>query len=299
MQLDADKQIIEHFLDQLWMERGLSENTLSAYRSDLVTAQRWFVAEQLRFADADSSALQAYLASLFERSLDARSTARKLSALRRFFRYLVHTGQRSDDPTSLIQSPKVGRRLPHSLSERDVVALLQAPDTDTPLGLRDRTMLEVMYGCGLRVSELVLLSALNINPTQGFLRVWGKGGKERIVPIGDHAKNWLARYLSSARPALARPDADEVVFLSVRGKGMTRHNVWHLIKKYAQQAGLKADISPHTLRHAFATHLVNHDADLRAVQMLLGHSDLSTTQIYTQVARARLLQVHMDHHPRG
>jgi len=228
------ESMIESFLDQLWMERGLSENTLSAYRSDLVSAHRWFAAAGRVLNDATAGDLQEYLASLFARSLGARSSARKLSAMRRFFRYLVHSGYREDDPSSMIQSPKVGRRLPHSLSERDVVALLNAPDTETAIGLRDRAMFEVMYGCGLRVSELVSLSTLNINAAQAFLRVWGKGGKERI-----------------------------------------------------------------TLRHAFATHLVNHDADLRAVQMLLGHSDLSTTQIYTQVARARLLVIHREHHPRG
>lgn len=293
------ESLIERFLDQLWMERGLSENTLSAYRSDLVSAHKWFLASERVLNDATAGDLQDYLASLFARSLGARSSARKLSALRRFFRYLVHSGCRDDDPSSMIQSPKVGRRLPHSLSERDVVALLKAPDTETAIGLRDRAMFEVMYGCGLRVSELVTLSTLNINSSQACLRVWGKGGKERIVPMGDHAVLWLTRYLDSARPELLGAAAEEVVFLSVRGRGMTRHNVWHLIKKYAQCAGLAADISPHTLRHAFATHLVNHDADLRAVQMLLGHSDLSTTQIYTQVARARLLEIHREHHPRG
>lgn len=299
MKSDTDDQLIETFLDQLWMERGLSDNTLSAYRSDLNSANRWFCANELTLVEAQAADLQAYLASLFERALDARSSARKLSALRRYFRFLVHNGHRDDDPSSRIKSPKLGRRLPHSLSESDVIALLDAPDTTTPLGLRDRTMLEVMYGCGLRVSELVTLSTLNLNTTQAFLRVWGKGGKERIVPMGDHANKWLGRYLQSARPSLARAAADEVVFLSQRGAGMTRHNVWHMIKKYALQAGLNGTISPHTLRHAFATHLVNHDADLRAVQMLLGHSDLSTTQIYTQVARARLLEVHREHHPRG
>lgn len=293
------ESMIESFLDQLWMERGLSENTLSAYRSDLVSAHRWFAAAGRVLNDATAGDLQEYLASLFARSLGARSSARKLSAMRRFFRYLVHSGYREDDPSSMIQSPKVGRRLPHSLSERDVVALLNAPDTETAIGLRDRAMFEVMYGCGLRVSELVSLSTLNINAAQAFLRVWGKGGKERIVPMGDHAVAWLTRYLDTARPALLGAAPEEVVFLSVRGRGMTRHNVWHLIKKYAVSAGLTSDISPHTLRHAFATHLVNHDADLRAVQMLLGHSDLSTTQIYTQVARARLLEIHREHHPRG
>lgn len=296
---DADNSLIEVFLDQLWMERGLRDNTLNAYRSDLVLASKWFATHGRSLVEADSSDLQAYLASLFERSLEVRSSARKLSALRRFFRFLVHTGRRSDDPSSLIQSPKIGRLLPHSLGEKDVLALLHAPDTTTPLGLRDRTMLEVMYGCGLRVSEMVTLSTLNIHATQRLLRVWGKGGKERVVPLGDHASNWLQRYLSVVRGTLVRADGEEVVFLSNRGSSMTRQNVWHRIKKYAQLAGLQGHISPHSLRHAFATHLVNHDADLRAVQMLLGHSDLSTTQIYTQVARARLLQLHQAHHPRG
>ncbi len=301
MNIGSDATAIEAFLDQLWMERGLSDNTLLAYRSDLNAAARWFAASERSLQEATAGDLQDYLASLFARSLGARSTARKLSALRRYFRNLVHSGQRADDPSALIESPKVGRRLPLSLSEHDVESLLAAPDTDTPIGLRDRAMLEMMYGCGLRVSELVSLSTLNLSAAQAVLRVWGKGGKERIVPIGDHALVWLERYLRNARPALATATAaaDEVVFLSVRGRGMTRHNVWHLIKKYAQVAGLAADISPHTLRHAFATHLVNHDADLRAVQMLLGHSDLSTTQIYTHVARTRLLQLHREHHPRG
>lgn len=295
------RALIESFLDALWMEKGLSENTLQAYRSDLCALDRWCTGSGHELQYLQRADLQSYLGELFAQSLKPRSSARKLSVLRRFYRWLVREGRRDEDPTALIESPKLGRRLPRSLSESDVERLLGAPDPQSPIGLRDRAMFELMYACGLRVGELVGLGLLQLNLQQGALRVRGKGDKERIVPLGELAQDWLERYLREARPALLRPGVahDEVLFLSTRGRGMTRQNVWHAIKKYALAAGLNQQISPHTLRHAFATHLVNHDADLRVVQLLLGHSDLSTTQIYTHVARLRLQDVHRNHHPRA
>lgn len=297
----AHQALIERFIDALWMEKGLSENTLQAYRSDLWALDKWGALAGLELQSLQRADLQSYLGELFQKNLKPRSSARKLSVLRRFFRWLVREGLRDEDPTALIESPKLGRRLPKTLSEQDVERLLAAPDLDSPIGLRDRAMFELMYACGLRVGELVGLTVLQVNLQQGALRVRGKGDKERIVPLGEVAQDWLERYSAETRHDLFRPGVhhDDVLFLTTRGKGMTRQNVWHAIKKYALLAGLNSGISPHTLRHAFATHLVNHDADLRVVQLLLGHADLSTTQIYTHVARVRLQDVHRNHHPRA
>jgi len=297
----AHHALIERFVDALWMEKGLSENTLQAYRSDLSALDLWGERAGLELHHLQRADLQSYLGELFSKNLKPRSSARKLSVLRRFYRWLVREGMRDEDPTALIESPKLGRRLPRTLSESDVERLLAAPDLGSAIGLRDRAMFELMYACGLRVGELVSLTILQVNLQQGALRVRGKGDKERIVPLGEVAQDWLERYARDARTELLRAGVNhgDVLFLTARGKGMTRQNVWHAIKKYALLAGLSTVISPHTLRHAFATHLVNHDADLRVVQLLLGHADLSTTQIYTHVARLRLQDVHKNHHPRA
>ncbi len=297
----AQDALIERFVDALWMEKGLSQNTLQAYRSDLSSLQQWSVKAGQELHELQRADLQSYLGDLFKNNLKPRSSARKLSVLRRFFRWLVREGMRDEDPTALIESPKLGRRLPRTLSEGDVERLLAAPDLSSPIGLRDRAMFELMYACGLRVGELVSLTILQVNLQQGALRVRGKGDKERIVPLGEVAQDWVQRYFADSRQQLLKPGVnhDDVLFLTARGRGMTRQNVWHSIKKHALQSGLNSVISPHTLRHAFATHLVNHDADLRVVQLLLGHADLSTTQIYTHVARLRLQDVHRNHHPRA
>lgn len=293
--------LIDTFLDRLWMEYGLSENTLSAYRSDLRGLLQWLQGQgnaDLLAVERDD--LQGYLSSRFEAGVSARSTARLLSTLKRFYRHHVGEGSIAKDPSALLEAPKLGRPLPKSLSEKDVERLLAAPPIDTCLGLRDRTMLELLYACGLRVSELINVKLDQINLQQGVLRVWGKGGKERMVPVGEQAQHWLARYLREARSALLekRPGSDKL-FVTNRGTAMTRQAFWYMIKRYARSADISKELSPHTIRHAFATHLLNHGADLRVVQMLLGHSDLSTTQIYTHVARARLKDLHQEHHPRG
>lgn len=291
---------IERFLDALWMEHGLSENTLSAYRRDLAGCARWLTRARRRLIDAQKADLASYIADCAQHGARPRTTARLLSTLRRFYRYLVREGVLSDDPTAELQSPKLGRPLPKSLSEEQVEALLAAPDITTALGLRDRTMLETLYAAGLRVSELVGLTISQLNRDAGFVRVMGKGSKERLIPLGEEAGEWLSRYLSEARPALVRERQTDALFPTVRGARMTRQAFWYAIKRYARKAGIDENqLSPHTLRHAFATHLLNHGADLRVVQMLLGHADLSTTQIYTHVARARLQELHARHHPRG
>lgn len=291
---------IERFLDALWMEHGLSENTLSAYRRDLAGCARWLTRARRRLIDAQKADLASYIADCAQHGARPRTTARLLSTLRRFYRYLVREGVLSDDPTAELQSPKLGRPLPKSLSEEQVEALLAAPDITTALGLRDRTMLETLYAAGLRVSELVGLTISQLNRDAGFVRVMGKGSKERLIPLGEEAGEWLSRYLSEARPTLVRERQTDALFPTVRGARMTRQAFWYAIKRYARKAGIDENqLSPHTLRHAFATHLLNHGADLRVVQMLLGHADLSTTQIYTHVARARLQELHARHHPRG
>jgi len=293
--------VIEVFLDALWMERGLSDNTLSAYRRDLQQFEDWLVqqpgARNLLEVSADD--IRSYLDQRHVQHISARSNARLISSLRNFYRYQHREKRIQIDPSALIDSPRQGRSLPKSLSEADVEALLAAPDTVADLGLRDRCMLEVLYACGLRVSELVGLSIAEVNLRQGVLRISGKGDKQRLAPLGEEAIDWLEKYQAEARPALLAGSMCEALFVTRRGQGMTRQAFWHLIKRYAGQAGIDKPLSPHTLRHAFATHLLNNGADLRVVQMLLGHSNLSTTQIYTHVARARLKDLHANHHPRG
>jgi len=286
------------------LERGLSKNTLSAYQSDLKKFIGWLVANDTRLKSAQREHVLGYLGFLVEQGTTPRTAARVLSTLRRFYGYMVREGHMKHDPTSLVDSPRIGRPLPLTLSEGDVEKLINAADTSTALGLRDRTMLELLYACGLRVSELVALEMQHLNQNQGVVRVWGKGNKERLVPVGEAALSWLSKYLGQGRDDLL-PVRDQAskpsshVFLSRRGTAMTRQAFWYIIKKHALAAGISTRISPHTLRHAFATHLVNHDADLRVVQLLLGHSDLSTTQIYTHVARERIKELHAAHHPRG
>ena len=288
--------LIERFLDALWLEAGLSRNTLSAYRGDL---EGLAAALKEPLASATRAQLQDYLAACVARGMRPRTTARLLSSLRRFYQYLVREGVIGEDPTALLESPKLGRPLPKSLTEEQVERLLAAPDTGGALGLRDRAMLETLYATGLRVSELVGLSLAQVNLQAGVVKVVGKGNKERLVPLGEEAIGWLQRYLGGARAELLRRQASEAAFPTARGAVMTRQAFWHNIKRYARAASIETALSPHTLRHAFATHLLNHGADLRVVQMLLGHADLSTTQIYTQVARERLKQLHQRHHPRG
>jgi len=296
---EDERRLLETFLDALWMERGLSANTLAAYRADLGALGLWLAARDSRLAGAGRADLMAFLAERMSGGARPRSTARLLSSLRRFYRYLAREGRISEDPTLRIEAPRTGRPLPNTLTEEEVEALLAAPPLDTMLGLRDRTMLEVLYACGLRVSELVGLQLGQVNLRQGVVRITGKGGKERLVPLGEEALAWLERYLREARPSLLQGRSGSALFPTGRGETMTRQAFWYLIKRYALSAGIAKPLSPHTLRHAFATHLINHGADLRVVQLLLGHSDLSTTQIYTHVARERLKELHARHHPRG
>ncbi len=294
---EADEARIDAFLDALWMERGLSRNTLDAYRSDLHALAGWLGARGQDLPSAGRGDLLEYLAS--RAAARPRSTARRLSALRRFYRHLLRVRAIGEDPTALIESPRLGRPLPDALTETEVEALLGAPNVETALGLRDRTMLELLYATGLRVSELVGLHRLQVNLRQGVVRVVGKGSKERLVPFGEVASDWLDGYLRSARPDLLGARESEDLFVTERGAGMTRQAFWYRIKRYAREADIRKHLSPHTLRHSFATHLLNHGADLRVVQLLLGHRDISTTQIYTHVARERLRQLHARHHPRG
>lgn len=301
----ADEEAIRRFLDALWIERGAAANTLAAYRSDLNLFARWLRARGVALTQAGAADIKEYLASRNARGgkpaepFTPRTQARLLSALRRFFRLLVRESLRSDDPSALIAPPKIGRGLPRTLAAGQIESLLAAPDAATALGLRDRAMLELMYASGLRVSELVHLPIHQVHLERGVAHLVGKGGRERLVPIGEEAMHWLRLYLRRARPELLGPRNCEALFLSNRGAAMTRHNFWRLVRRYARAAAITTPLSPHTLRHAFATHLLEHGADLRAVQMLLGHSDLSTTQIYTHVTRARLLAMHEKFHPRG
>jgi len=291
---------VDQFLDALWLEAGLSDNTLAAYRSDLKAFEQWLLESQgVSLVAVDRSVILLYLATKVASGAKTRTTARVLSSLRRFYQYLLREEIRQDDPSHLIDLPKLGRQLPDTLTEQEVENLLAAPTLEQALGLRDRAMLELLYATGLRVSELVHLEMSQINLSHGVLRIWGKGNKERLVPIGEIANDWVTQYIEQARIELAKGNSVDTVFVTKRGKGMTRHAFWHLIKKYALKAGIQKALSPHTLRHAFATHLLNHGADIRVVQMLLGHSDLSTTQIYTHVANARLKELHRHHHPRG
>ncbi len=290
---------IDGFLDAVWMERGLSPNTLAAYRADLTALERWLEERENSLMAAQRGDLLAFMASRVQAGARPRSTARQLSSFRRFYRYLVRDGQLREDPTAQIAMPKVGRSLPRSLTEEEVEALLAAPAVSDPLGHRDRTMLEVLYATGLRVSELVNLKLGQVNLNQGVLRIVGKGDRERLIPLGEEAVQWIQQFLQGPRVEILLERQTDYLFPTRRGDRMTRQAFWHIIKRYARKAGVSKDLSPHTLRHAFATHLLNHGADLRVVQMLLGHSDLSTTQIYTHVARARLKDVHSEHHPRG
>jgi len=293
------EHIITKFLDTLWLEKGLSDNTLQAYRSDLSAFAKWVEQNSLTLFQVLPEHVNSYLVFLSETGRSARSQARLLSCLRQIYGYLIREQLIVVDPTALIPLPKVGRLLPKYLSEKDVEALINAPDTLTVLGLRDRAMLEIIYASGLRVSELVELQLSQLNLRQGVVRVQGKGDKQRLVPFGEQATEWLEKYLAESRPELLKQSQSGSLFVTNRKKLMTRQAFWHLIKKYALQAGISNKLSPHTLRHAFATHLLNHGADLRVVQMLLGHSDISTTQIYTHIAQARLDNIHAEHHPRG
>ena len=294
-----DSQLLDQFLDGIWLESGLSANTLAAYRTDLRAFQSWLAKKGLALEQVTRADLLAYLAANVRVGLSPRSSARHLSTLRRFYRYLLIQGRTQADPTADVRSPVIGRPLPKNISEQGVEKLLSTPPRDTALGSRDRAMLETMYASGLRVSELVGLTLNELDLTTGLVRVVGKGGRERIVPLGEEASESLGEYLGQARSDLLKAQLTDAVFVTCRGGPMTRQAFWQLIKRYAQQAGIGAEFSPHSLRHAFATHLLNHGADLRSVQMLLGHTDLSTTQIYTHVARARLQSLHGTHHPRG
>ena len=291
------ERVINQFLDALWMERGVSENTLTAYRSDLVGFALWLKKQGIEIIRTEDGDIRSYLASF--RNHSVRTLARRLSSLRRFFGYLVREGMMSHDPCARVESPRLGRPLPKSLTETEVEALLNSPDINKVLGLRDRTMLEVLYATGLRVSELISLTSLQVNLRQGVIRVVGKGNKERLVPLGEEAVSWLHRYIEDGRPDIVKQRSIDALFPTSRGTAMTRQAFWHLIKRYAVSAGINKPLSPHVLRHAFATHLLNNGADLRVVQMLLGHSDISTTQIYTHIARERLKNLHSEHHPRG
>jgi len=293
-------QIIDKFLDSQWLEKGLSRNTLDSYGRDLKAYSAWLEQQSLDVLQVRREDLLRYLSARMGRGLKARSTARALSCLRGLYRYLLRENIIRLDPTLRIENPKLGRPLPDTLTEKDIERLLAAPDPSTVLGLRDRTMLEVLYATGLRVTELVSLRLTEINLRQGVLRVTGKGNKERLVPLGEEAITWIQQFLGSGRDLLLVNNRHEdVVFPSNRGQTMTRQTFWHRIKAHARAAGIKRKLSPHTLRHAFATHLLNHGADLRVVQLLLGHSDLSTTQIYTHVAQHRMKELHQVHHPRG
>ncbi|EOW6671219.1 site-specific tyrosine recombinase XerD [Cronobacter dublinensis] len=298
--MEQDLARIEQFLDALWLERNLAENSLNAYRRDLKMVVEWLHHRGLSLSTTQSGDLQALLAERVEGGYKATSTARMLSAVRRLFQHLYREKIRDDDPSALLASPKLPQRLPKDLSEAQVERLLQAPTVDQPIELRDKAMLEVLYATGLRVSELVGLTMSDVSLRQGVVRVIGKGNKERLVPLGEEAVYWLEHYLTHGRPWLLNGQSLDVLFPSNRAQQMTRQTFWHRIKHYAQLAGIDSEkLSPHVLRHAFATHMLNHGADLRVVQMLLGHSDLSTTQIYTHVATERLRQLHQQHHPRA
>ena len=294
-----DLPLIEQWLDATWMERGLSEHSLAAYRRDLMQFARWLEQGGGGLESCERGHLYDWLAWQQRRGISARSVARQLSALRGFFRWLLREGRIHEDPTLLVERPRTPRPLPGTLAEADVDALLAAPDVTTALGLRDRALLEVLYAAGLRVSELAGLRLAQLSLRQGLVRVTGKGGRERLVPLGEQALHWVQRYLRESRPLLLGTTASDALFPGRDGRPMTRQTFWHRLRHHAAAAGIRKRLSPHTLRHAFATHLLNHGADLRVVQMLLGHSDLSTTQIYTHVAQQRLRELHATHHPRA
>ena len=296
----ADSQAaIDRFIDALWVEDGLARLTLSAYQRDLLLYARWLQAQGGKALDASSEA--DLLGYMTERHAATRATTanRRLTVFKRYFRWAVRERRLTEDPTLRLQAARQPLRVPKTLSEAQVEALLGAPDIDTPLGLRDRAMFELMYASGLRVTELVTLKTVHVGLNEGVLRVMGKGSKERLVPFGEMAHEWLRRWLAEGRAVVLAGRHSDALFVTVRGAGMTRQMAWNLVKRYALKAGISAPLSPHTLRHAFATHLLNHGADLRAVQLLLGHADIATTTIYTHVARERLRQLHAQHHPRG
>jgi len=297
----SDAALLDEFCDHLWLEDGLSKNTLEAYRRDLTLFGDWLARERMRgLFDTREEDLSAYFAFRYTQAkLRASSQARLHSSLKRFFQYALRENKIEADPTIRLDTPKKPQRFPKSLTEYDVEALLAAPDVESALGLRDRAMLEMLYATGLRVSELVALKLIEINQDMGVVRVFGKGSKERMVPMGEEASAWLTRYLKEGRPQLLRRAQSDAAFVTARGAAMTRQAFWYLLKRHARTAVPGKPMSPHTLRHAFATHLLNHGADLRVVQMLLGHADISTTQIYTHVARERLKLLHQKHHPRG
>jgi len=290
--------IIDEFIDHLWLEDGLSQNTLNSYRFDLKIFYSWLLKNKMDLLNVSQADIEKYLAYKFPSS-KSRSISRLLASLRRFYRFLLRDNKVKTDPTLNIQTPKVPKSLPKSLSEEEVEALIAAPDIDHPVGVRDRAMLEILYACGLRVTELVGLLVTEIILQDGVIRVTGKGQKTRLVPMGEESVDWVKKYLHESRPKILVDRTSKFLFVSNRSECMTRQTFWHLIKRYSIQAGINKTISPHVLRHAFATHLINHGADLRVVQMLLGHSDISTTQIYTHVARERLKKLHQEHHPRG
>ncbi len=293
----ADSIHLSNFLDHLWVEFGLSRNTVLAYRNDLDNLARSLATRGGDTVTADEADLLDFMGQAD--ALSARTKARRLSSMRRYYQYLVRERVVQADPTVRLEAPRLGRSLPKSLSESDVETLLDAPDPSTTIGMRDRAMLEVLYATGLRVSELVGIELTQINMRQGVVRVIGKGSKERLVPLGEEALDWLQQYLEESRAALCKGRPTEAMFPTRSGRAMSRQAFWYMIRKYARKAGIRTALSPHTLRHAFATHLLNHGADLRVVQMLLGHSDIATTQIYTHVASERMKSLHAKHHPRG
>jgi len=295
---EAHQSLLDEFVDQLWLEDGLARNTLESYRRDLAQLATWLESRGIALLAASRGDLEQYLARKSPIS-KPRSISRLIASLRRFYRHFMREGRINTDPTLQLDSPKLPRSLPKSLTEEDVVVLLNAPDKEQMLGLRDRAMLETLYATGLRVSELVNLKVSEVSIQEGVVRVVGKGSKTRLVPLGEEALDWITHYMEQSRQSILDGQLSDSLFVTQRGAAMTRQAFWHLIKRYARLAGIAKPMSPHVLRHAFATHLLNHGADLRVVQMLLGHADISTTQIYTHVARERLKQLHAKHHPRG
>jgi integrase/recombinase XerD len=293
-----DNAQLDTFIDHLWLEDGLSKNTLESYRADLSQFNAWLIKRKSELLTANQADIQQYLAVKFPQS-KPRSISRLIASMRRFYRYALRENLIEKDPTLQIESPKLPRSLPKSLNEQEVEDLLNAPNINEAIGLRDRAMLELLYASGLRVSELVTVKVNEVSTQDGVVRVTGKGSKTRLVPMGEEAADWIDKYLKQARPEILQKRMSDALFVTARASAMTRQAFWYLIKRYALLAGISKHMSPHVLRHAFATHLLNHGADLRVVQMLLGHADISTTQIYTHVARERLKQLHSVHHPRG
>ena len=298
-QKNKESKMIDSFLDSLWLEQGLSKSTLDAYRSDLKLLKVWAKNRELKMDEISRPDLLEFIAFKAEQGSSARSSARMLSSLRRFYTYLMQQEIISTNPTDKISMPKIGRSLPVLLTEKEVLQLIKAPNTKKPLGFRDRVMLELLYATGLRVSELVKLEANQVNLNQVYIRVMGKGDKERLVPMGKTAKRWMKNYLNGPIQEILNDRQSDCLFPTRTSTSISRQAFWQIIKKYAMKVGISAKLSPHSLRHAFATHLINNGADLRVVQMLLGHSDLSTTQIYTHIAQHRLKDLHEKHHPRG